>query len=77
MPVKYIAQVYGKNIQSDTMQGLHIHATNVANTKKADFDDLDVLAVDGIRLKNPVVYRRTNRKMPGGAIVFGKWERIK
>jgi hypothetical protein len=77
MPAKYIAQVYGKALQNDTMAGLHTMATTIANPRKADYDDLEVLSVDGQRLKSPVVYRRRNKKFPGNAIEFGKWERIK
>jgi hypothetical protein len=73
---KYVATIYGRTLQNDTMSGLHIQATAIANIRRMELDDLLVISVDGQKLNTPVIYRRRNRKMPGNAIVYGKWERV-
>jgi chaperone required for assembly of F1-ATPase len=72
----YVATIYGRTIKNDSMNGLHVQATAIANIRREESDDLSIISVDGKQLPSPVVFRRRNRKMPGNAIVFGKWERI-
>lgn len=68
----FYGEIYGKQIEANTLAGLKTKASRIANRLFNSYDKMIVTTDDaGAR---PATFWRFNRKYPNNTIEYGEWK---
>ena len=72
----FTTEIYGKQIKSETLRGLKMQASKIANRCCNVIDEMIVTSDVKVQLfPSPITFKmiRRNKKCPNNTITYGQW----
>lgn len=70
----FTTKIYGKEIKANTLKGIKVQASRIANGYWKSIDEMEVLHTKEDGSVTRTKWTRINKKCPNNTITYGQWK---